>query len=265
MAKESTYSIACVPGDGIGTEIVEQATKVLNCLASISGAVSFSLTTFDWSSKTYAQTGSYMPDDWKQKVAEHDAILFGAVGWPTIPDHISLWGMILPMRTALNQFVNIRPMRILEGTQSPLLSCQGKAEVLDWVIVRENSEGEYAGQGGITHAHTPHAVATDVSIFTRVAIERIMRFAFETAKNRPRKKLTLVTKSNAQRHGMVLWDMIFDEIAKDYEGQVECDKMLVDAMTVRMVKAPHSIDTVVATNRKSSVYTILSSLSRRLY
>jgi tartrate dehydrogenase len=173
-----------------------------------------------------------------------------------VPNHISLWGLILPIRKALNQYVNVRPTRILEGTKSPLADCQRSD--LDWVIVRENSEGEYSGQGGTSHEHSPHAVATEISIFTRVGIERIMRFAFETAKSRPRKKLTMVTKSNAQRHGMVLWDKVFYEVAKDYPD-VEIDKMLVDAMTVRMVLHPKSLDTIVATNLHADILSDLAA------
>jgi isocitrate/isopropylmalate dehydrogenase len=150
----------------------------------------------------------------------------------------------------MNQYVNVRPTRILKGVTAPLAQLQKNPKDLDWVIVRENSEGEYAGQGGTTHDHGPNAIATEVAIFTRVGIERIMRFAFEMAKSRPKKKLTMVTKSNAQRHGMVLWDKVFYEVAKEYEGQVEWDKMLVDAMTVRMVNRPESMDTIVATNRE---------------
>lgn len=177
---------------------------------------------------------------------------------PDVPDHISLWGLILPIRKALNQYVNVRPTRILEGTQSPLSSCQSSPSSLDWVIIRENSEGEYSGQGGTSHDNTPHAIATEISIFTRVGIERIMRFAFETAKSRPRKKLTMVTKSNAQRHGMVLWDSVFYEVAKEYPD-IEIDKMLVDAMTVRMVLHPQTLDTIVATNLHADILSDLAA------
>ena len=198
-----------------------------------------------------------MPDDYVDQLKKHDAIYFGAVGWPDVPDHISLWGMMLPLRNSLNQYVNVRPTRILRGVTAPLAQLQKNPKDLDWVIIRENSEGEYAGQGGTTHGHGPHAIATEVAIFTRVGIERIMRFAFETAKSRPRKKLTMVTKSNAQRHGMVLWDKVFFEVAKEYEGQVEWDKMLVDAMTVRMVNKPESMDTIVATNCKQCCFLLV--------
>ena len=193
------HRIACIPGDGIGVDITEAAVQVLNVLAKAIGGFEFEFTTFDWSSKNYLERGWYMPPDGLEQLKNFDAIYFGAVGWPDVPDHISLWGLILPIRKALNQYVNVRPTRILEGTKSPL--ADGKREDLDWVIIRENSEGEYSGQGGTSHESSPHTVATEVSIFTRVGIERIMRFAFETARSRPRKKLTMVTKSNAQRHG----------------------------------------------------------------
>jgi isocitrate/isopropylmalate dehydrogenase len=197
------HRIACIPGDGIGVDITEAAVQVLSTLAKALGGFEFDFTTFDWSSKNYLERGYYMPPDGLQQLKKFDAIYFGAVGWPDVPDHISLWGLILPIRKTLNQYVNVRPTRILEGTKSPLAGIQ--REDLDWVIVRENSEGEYSGQGGTSHDGTPYATATEVSIFTQVGIERIMRFAFETARSRPRKKLTMVTKSNAQRHGQESW------------------------------------------------------------
>lgn len=251
MTSNKVYKIAAIPGDGIGVDITEAAIQVLHKLAQVAGTFAFEFTDFDWSSQKFLERGWYMPEaDWEQQLKNHDAIYFGAVGWPDVPDHISLWGMILPIRKSMNQYVNVRPTRILRGTKAPLAQLQERPEDLDWVIIRENSEGEYAGQGGTTHGHSKNAIGTEVAIFTYVGIERIMRFAFETAKARPRRKLTMVTKSNAQRHGMVLWDKVFHEVAKDYEGVVEWDKMLVDAMTVRMVNHPQTLDTIVATNRK---------------
>jgi isocitrate/isopropylmalate dehydrogenase len=251
MSSKTTYKIAAIPGDGIGVDVTDAAHQVLDTLAAAIGTFSFQWDTFDWNSHRHHQTGEYMPSDWEAQLRSHDAIFFGAVGWPDIPDHISLWQMILPIRQKMNQYVNLRPTRILNGIVAPLARCQQQPADLDWVIVRENSEGEYAGQGGTTHGHTKNAIATDTAIFTSVGVERIMRFAFETAKSRPRRKLTMVTKSNAQRHGMVLWDKVFYEVAHEYDGVVAYDKMLVDAMTVRMVNQPESLDTIVATNRKS--------------
>lgn len=162
-----------------------------------------------------------------------------------VPDHISLWGLRLAICQPLQQYANVRPTRILRGTQSPLRNCAPGA--LDWVIVRENSEGEYAGQGGRSHRGFPWEVATETAIFSRAGVERIMRFAFDTAAKRPKKHLTVVTKSNAQRKGMVLWDEVAAIVAQDYP-QVTVEKMLVDAMTTKMVLKPESIDTIVATN-----------------
>lgn len=173
-----------------------------------------------------------------------------------VPDHISLWGLLLPMRHMLQQYANVRPTRVLRGTHSPLAGC-GPGD-LDWVIVRENSEGEYSGQGGRTHIHQPYETATEVAIFTRHGIERLMRFAFKLAASRPRKHLTVVTKSNAQRNGMVLWDEVAADIAKEFPD-VAVEKVLVDAMTVRMVVAPKSIDTVVATNLHADVLSDLAA------
>lgn len=165
-----------------------------------------------------------------------------------VPDHISLWGLRLAICQPLQQYANVRPTRILPGTQSPLRRC-GPGD-LDWVIVRENSEGEYAGHGGRSHVGQDWETATEVSIFTRHGISRIMRFAFDVAQKRPRKLLTVVSKSNAQRNGMVLWDEVATAISKEYPD-VTMDKMLVDAMTVRMVEKPKSLDTIVATNLAS--------------
>ncbi|KAJ4368113.1 hypothetical protein N0V83_006468 [Neocucurbitaria cava] len=251
-----TYNIAAIPGDGIGIEITEAATKVLNALALSVGRFDFAFTSFDWSSKTYNERGYYIPPGGIDKLKGYDAIYFGAVGWPDVPDHISLWGLMLPLRNSLCQYVNVRPTRILNGTSSPLSAC--KRGDLDWVIIRENSEGEYAGHGGETHTHFGSAVATDVSIYTQSGIERVMHFAFETARSRPKKKLTMVTKSNAQRHGMVLWDRIFHEIRKEYPD-VDADTMLVDAMTVRMVLQPTSLDTIVATNLHGDILSDLAA------
>ncbi|KAK5676400.1 hypothetical protein LTS10_011213 [Elasticomyces elasticus] len=259
MSSKKVYKIAAIPGDGIGVDITEAAVQALDKLAETNGTFAFEYTTFDWSSKAYLERGWYMPPDWAEQLRKHDAIYFGAVGWPSVPDHISLWQMILPIRQQMNQYVNVRPTRILRGTRAPVSQLQEKPSDLDWIIVRENSEGEYAGQGGTTHGHGPNAIATELAIFTRVGIERIMRFAFETAKSRPRKKLTMVTKSNAQRHGMVLWDTVFNDVAKEYEGVVEHDKMLVDAMTVRMVNKPESMDTIVATNLHADILSDLAA------
>ncbi|KAI1262911.1 tartrate dehydrogenase [Xylariaceae sp. FL1019] len=250
------HKIASIPGDGIGVEVIEHTLAVLKELQNRFGTFQLEVSHLDWGSERFKTCGSYMPEGALETIKQFDAILFGAVGAPEIPDHISLWGLILPLRKNLCQYVNVRPIKLLPGLSSPLKSLDNGT--LDWIMIRENSEGEYAGQGGTTHDDTPYTVANDVAVFTRVGIERTMRFAFETAASRPRRKLTMVTKSNAQRHGMVLWDKIFYEVAKDYP-HVEIDKMLVDAMTVRMVLKPETLDTIVATNLHGDILSDLAA------
>jgi tartrate dehydrogenase/decarboxylase / D-malate dehydrogenase len=197
-----------------------------------------------------------MPENGLETLKSFDAIYFGAVGAPDVPDHVTLWGLRLAICQPFDQYANVRPTRILPGIEGPLRNVAAKD--LDWVIVRENSEGEYAGQGGRSHRGLPEEVATEVSIFTRAGVTRIMRFAFEVARSRPRKLLTVVTKSNAQRHGMVMWDEIAAEVAADYPD-VTWDKMLVDAMTMRMTLKPQSLDTIVATNLHADILSDLAA------
>jgi tartrate dehydrogenase/decarboxylase/D-malate dehydrogenase len=197
-----------------------------------------------------------MPADGLEQLRGYDAIYFGSAGDPRVPDHISLWGLRLAICQPFDQYANVRPSRLLPGIESPLRDVG--PQDLDWVIVRENSEGEYAGAGGRAHRGLPEEVGLDVSVFTRNGVERIQRFALDLARSRPRKKLTLVTKSNAQRHGMVMWDDVFESVRADYPD-IETDKMLVDAMTTRMVLDPRSIDTVVATNLHADVLSDLAA------
>ncbi len=197
-----------------------------------------------------------MAEDGIARLADFDAIYFGAVGDPEVPDHVTLWGLRLAICQGFDQYANLRPARVLPGVKSPLAGV-GEGD-LDWVIVRENSEGEYAGAGGRVHAGLPEEVAVETAIFTRSGVERIMRFAFDLARSRPARHLTCVTKSNAQRHGMVLWDQIFAEVAGDYPD-VATDKMLVDAMTTRMVREPKSLDVIVATNLHADILSDLAA------
>jgi tartrate dehydrogenase/decarboxylase/D-malate dehydrogenase len=248
------YRIAAIGGDGIGPEVVAAAIEVLDRLASTTGAFDVAWTSLDWNSARYLREGRYMPDGALDELRAHDAILFGAVGSKAVPDHVSLWGLRLAICQGLDEYANVRPTRVLPGIVSPLRHAKG----LDWVIVRENSEGEYSGQGGRSHRGAPHEVATEVSIFTRAGVERIHRFAFELARSRPDKHLTLVTKSNAQRFGMVLWDEVFFDVARDYPD-VLTDRELVDAMTMRMVNRPDSLDTIVATNLHADILSDLAA------
>ena len=252
----NSYRIAAVPGDGIGKEVIAAGVEVLRALADRDGGFKLDFETFDWGPDYYKKHGIMMPENGRETLKPFDAIYFGAVGAPDVPDHITLWGLRLAICQPFDQYANVRPTRILPGIQGPLRNVEAKD--LDWVIVRENSEGEYAGQGGRSHRGLPEEVATEVSIFTRAGVTRIMRFAFEVARSRPRKLLTVVTKSNAQRHGMVMWDEIAAEVAADYPD-VTWDKMLVDAMTMRMTLKPGTLDTIVATNLHADILSDLAA------
>jgi len=250
------YKIACIPGDGIGKEVVPAGQTVLQTLAATQNKFKFDFHGFDWGGDYYRQHGVMMPADGLDALRPMDAILFGSAGDPHIPDHITLWGLRLKICQGFDQYANVRPTRILPGIDSPLKRCS--ADDLNWVIVRENSEGEYAGVGGRVHQGHPIEVATDMSILTRAGVERIMRFAFKLAQSRPRKLLTVVTKSNAQRHAMVMWDEIAVQISQEFPD-VTWDKELVDACTARMVNRPATLDTLVATNLHADVLSDLAA------
>lgn len=254
-AESRTYRIASIPADGIGPEVIAAGLQALEALARRDGRFSLDVTEFDWGSERFKKTGALMPQDGRDQIRDFDAIFFGAVGAPDVPDHVTLWGLRLPICQGFDQYANVRPTKILPGITSPLANV-GPGD-LDWVIVRENSEGEYSGNGGRTHQGMPEEVGTEVSIFTRTGVTRIMRYAFALAQSRPRKMLTVVTKSNAQRFGMVMWDEIAAEVSKEFPDVV-WDKMLVDAMTVRMVKDPRSLDTIVATNLHADILSDLA-------
>jgi tartrate dehydrogenase/decarboxylase/D-malate dehydrogenase len=247
------YRIASIPGDGIGKEVIAAGIEVLTFLAEKEN-FRCEIESFDWSSERFLKTGTYIPDGGLERLKAFDAIFFGAVGSPDVPDHISLWGLRLPICQGFDQYANVRPTRVLPGIISKL---EG-GDKIDWVIIRENSEGEYSGSGGRVHRGLPEEIATETSVFTRVGVERIHRFAFELARKRPRRHLTLVTKSNAQRHGMVLWDEIFFELKAEFP-EVQTDRVLVDAMTTRMVLKPESIDTVVASNLHADILSDLAA------
>jgi tartrate dehydrogenase/decarboxylase / D-malate dehydrogenase len=251
-----SYRIAAIPGDGIGQEVIGAGVEVLRALAQREGRFELAFETFDWGSGYYRRHGVMMPAEGLAALKAFDAIYFGAVGAPGVPDHVSLWGLRLAICQGFDQYANVRPARILPGIVSPLRGVT--ARELDWVIVRENSEGEYAGVGGRVHRGLPEEVATDVSVMTRAGVARIMRFAFALARGRPRKLLTVVTKSNAQRHAMVMWDEIAAEVAGEFPD-VTSDKMLVDAMTMRMVLRPQTLDTIVASNLHADILSDLAA------
>ncbi|RHZ66353.1 uncharacterized protein CDV56_107793 [Aspergillus thermomutatus] len=236
-----SYGIASIPGDGVGPEVVKAAIEVVTKLAAVLRTFEIE---FTWGSDYWEKTGSYVPDDYLEVYRQFDACLFGSVGAPDVPDHISLWGLLLAIRSPLQLFAN------------PLAAPPENG--IDWVLIRENSEGEYSGHGGRSHIGQPWETATEVAIFTRIGVERIFRFAFETARSRPRKHLTVVSKSNSLRHGLVLWDEVAAEVARDFPD-VTWDKALVDAMTVRMVNKPETLDTVVGTNLHMDILSDLAA------
>jgi tartrate dehydrogenase/decarboxylase/D-malate dehydrogenase len=247
-----TYSIALLPGDGIGKPVTEAAWDVLQAAAKISG---FALdgTTFPWSCAFYKQTGAMMPADGIETLRRFDAILLGAVGWPAeVPDSVSLHGLLLPIRKAFVQYANIRPHRLPPGASGPL-----KAGGFDILCIRENTEGEYSGAGGRVHQGTADEVAVETSIFTRKGVERILRFSFQQARMR-RGKLASVTKSNAQKYSMVLWDEIAHLVSAE-NPDVEVTSYHIDAMAARMVMAPETLDVVVASNLFGDILTDLGA------
>jgi tartrate dehydrogenase/decarboxylase/D-malate dehydrogenase len=248
------HRLAAIGGDGIGPEVISAGLEVLEALAKADGGFAFEIEHFPWSSAYYLEHGHYIPEGGLERLKGFDAIFFGAVGSREVPDHVSLWGLRLPICQGFDQYANVRPARVLPGVKSPLAN----GSAIDWVVIRENSEGEYAGNGGRAHRGLPIEVATEVAVFTRAGVERIHRFAFELAAKRPRKHLTLVTKSNAQRFGMVMWDEIFYEVAKDFPG-VKTDRELVDAVTTRMVLRPASLDVIVATNLHADILSDLAA------
>jgi tartrate dehydrogenase/decarboxylase/D-malate dehydrogenase len=251
-----TYQIATIPGDGIGKEVVPAGRRVLEALGAASSSFKFAFEDFDWGGDYYRAHGVMMPANGLDALRNKDAILFGSAGDPDIADHITLWGLRLKICQGFDQYANVRPTRILPGIDGPLKRCA--PEDLNWVIVRENSEGEYSGVGGRVHQGHPIEAATDVSMMTRVGVERILRYAFRLAASRPRKLLTVITKSNAQRHAMVMWDEIALQVSKEFPD-VKWDKELVDAATARMVNRPATLDTIVATNLHADILSDLAA------
>jgi tartrate dehydrogenase/decarboxylase/D-malate dehydrogenase len=247
-----TYSIALIPGDGIGKDVTEAAWQVLQAAAK-RGGFALDGTSFPWSCAYYQETGVMMPPDGIDRLRTFDAIQLGAVGWPAeVPDSVSLHGLLLPIRKGFVQYANVRPHRLLPGVRGPL-----RSENFDILCIRENTEGEYSGAGGRVHSGTANEVAIETAIFTRAGVERILRFGFEQARTR-RKKLASVTKSNAQKHSMVFWDEVTRELAKDY-ADVEVSHYHVDAIAARMVLAPESLDVIVASNLFGDILTDLGA------
>ncbi|MFJ1456901.1 tartrate dehydrogenase [Nocardia wallacei] len=235
----STYRIATIPGDGIGVDVTAEAVKVVDAVLP-----GIEWTEFDWSCEQYLRTGAMMPADGPEQLAGFDAILLGAVGFPGVPDHISLWGLLIPLRRAFSQYVNLRPVRLLPGTESALRD--RTAADLDILIVRENSEGEYSEIGGIHNPGRPEEFVLQESVFTRVGCERIIHYAFERARERNR-RVCSATKSNGLIHSMPYWDSVFERIAAEYPD-VETRQMHVDALAAEIVLHPDRLDVIVGSN-----------------
>ena len=247
------YTIAVIPGDGIGKELAPEGVRVLDAAAAVCGTFALQYAYFPWGCEYYVEHKEMMPKNGLDLLKPFDAIYFGAVGYPElVPDDISLHGLLLKIRLGFDQYICLRPSSLLPGVESPLAG--KKPGDIDFVVVRENTEGEYAGAGGRVHPGQPMELAVETSVFTRVGVERVIRYAFELARSRPRKLLSSVTKSNAQKHTLTFWDQIFDEVAKDYPD-VKTERVLVDAMAARFVLRPESLDVVVASNLFADILT----------
>jgi tartrate dehydrogenase/decarboxylase/D-malate dehydrogenase len=239
-----TYRIATIPGDGIGKEVVPEGMRVLEA-AGQRFELAFEWELFDWSCERYARTGRMMPEDGLARIRNHDAIFLGAVGFPTVPDHVSLWGLLIPIRRHFRQYVNLRPVRLMPGVRTPLAG--RRAEDIDFCVVRENSEGEYSEVGGRINQGEDDELATQLAIFTRRGVDRVMRYAFELAARRPKRHLTSATKSNGITITMPFWDERFAAIAREYP-QVRTDRYHIDILTAHFVQHPDWFDVVVGSN-----------------
>jgi tartrate dehydrogenase/decarboxylase/D-malate dehydrogenase len=253
----SRYSIALLPGDGIGQEVVPAARAVLE-KAAAAAEVSLGFTSLGWGSEHYFAHGVMMPLDALDRLREHDAILLGAVGHPDIPDHVTLNGLLLPIRRAFDLYANVRPAYLYEGVECPLKGYE--AGSIDMVVVRENVEGEYAQVGGFLYHHMPEEVAVQTGVFTRHGCERIIRHAFELARRRNgKKRVASITKSNAQGYGMVLWDRAFREVSREFQD-ISTESLLVDAAAMNFVRRPESFDVVVGSNLFGDILSDLSAI-----
>jgi tartrate dehydrogenase/decarboxylase/D-malate dehydrogenase len=254
---KTNFSIALIPGDGIGTEVTSVAFEVASKAAKASGATLVS-TVYDWGTDYYFKHGTMVPASAIEALRGHDAILLGAVGHPKVPDHVTLNGLLLPIRRRFDQFANVRPAVLYRGVNSPLKGMN--AGDIDMVVVRENTEGEYAQIGGFVHETHPAEVAIQTSVFTRHGVERIIRYAFELARKRKKKNLvTSITKSNAQGFSMVLWDRVFESVASEFPG-IRTESLLVDAAAMNFVRRPQSFDVVVASNLFGDILSDISAI-----
>jgi tartrate dehydrogenase/decarboxylase/D-malate dehydrogenase len=249
----TTYTLAVIPGDGVGTEVIPEGLRALRRAGQVTGSFEIETRDFPWSCEFYLQNGRMMPDDGLTQLADADAIYLGAVGYPGVPDHVSLWGLLLPIRQGFDQYVNLRPVQVLDGIPSPLRD-KGPEEV-DILCIRENTEGEYAGLGGRFHVGRPEESAVQTAMFTRRGVERIARYAFDRARER-RRALASATKSNALQYTAVMWDEIVAEVGRDYPD-VQLTSYHADALAARMVTAPETLDVIVGSNLFGDILTDL--------
>lgn len=250
-----TYKIAVIPGDGIGPEVIREGVRVMEKLAEVDGGFAFDFTWFPWGCDYYLQNGCMMPEDGLDQLASFDAIYLGAVGRPDVPDHISLWDLLLKIRKGFDQYINLRPVKLLKGAQCPLAEI--KPENVDMVFVRENSEGEYAGSGAWLYKNQPNEVVIQNSVFSRVGCERVIRYAYDLAREK-KTSLTSISKGNALNYSMVFWDQIFKETGRDYPD-VETHALLVDAASMFMVKDPKRFGVIVTSNLFGDILTDLGA------
>jgi tartrate dehydrogenase/decarboxylase/D-malate dehydrogenase len=239
------HKIAVIPGDGIGKEVVPEGLRVLDTVAR-KHTIDLQLDHFDWSCDYYLKHGTMMPEDWKDQIGRHDAIFFGAVGWPAkVPDHVSLWGSLIKFRRDFDQYVNLRPCRLMPGMRTPL--ADRKPGDIDFFVVRENTEGEYSSVGGRMYEGTEREIVFQQSVFSRKGVDRILKFAFELATKRPRKHVTSATKSNGISITMPYWDERVEAMARHYPD-VRWDKFHIDILVAHFVQHPDWFDVVVASN-----------------
>ena len=255
MTSKRIHKIAVIAGDGIGQEVIPAGLAAIEAAARGTDST-FEFTELPWGCDYYIRHGRMMDEDGFERLTTFDAIYLGAIGDPKVPDHIAVWDLLLPLRQRFQQYVNLRPMRLLAGLTSPLANREPTD--IDMVCVRENSEGEYAGLGGRIHVGTPNEVAEQTGLFTRRGIERILRYGFELASKRPRRMIASATKSNALRHSMVLWDEVTDQVALDYPS-IEVRKYHVDALCARMISHPQTLDVIVASNLFGDIITDIGS------
>lgn len=250
-----TYRIAVIPGDGVGPEVLTEGVKVLKRVAELDGSFQFEDVWFPWGCEYYLKTGRMMPEDGIDILKEFDAIYLGAVGYPGVPDHISLWDLLLTIRKSFDQYVNLRPVKLLKGAPCPLADVE--REEINMTFIRENSEGEYAGSGSWLFKNKPNEVVIQDGVFSRVGCERIIRYAFEVARKEKR-SLTSISKGNALNYSMVFWDQIFKEVGEEYPD-VETRTLLVDAAAMFMVKDPKRFEVVVTSNLFGDILTDLGA------